>query len=357
MDNHFATIRIEKTSDLPAINPRMIDIAVLDMNHRWKNLGHDSLVHAVRETSAYFLPFLTSADLTVRVLSFEVRQALMIPDLSEDRFRLILGTGGPGHLDPLANDGINPWSQGVHEDPAWERPLFDLFDVIAADDRYAMFAVCHTFGILCRWAGFASPIPRTDDRGGKSTGVRNTILTTEALAHPWFGRFASELPDGRHFRVIDSRYFDLVPEPGFEQGPIIPLAFEAKGPDGPATDAVTMVEIARDRGGVMPRILAVNHHPEVFDREHALEVLAEKVARREVSDEWYRERAETLAEQFTGDNENQLRLTSQFTLLLPLQFHLARIIRNRREEMGLRGNFHEDQLVRAYVDSEEEVTV
>ena len=42
--------------DLPASDPRTIDVAVLDMNHGWPNLGHDSLVHAVMDAACDVAP-------------------------------------------------------------------------------------------------------------------------------------------------------------------------------------------------------------------------------------------------------------------------------------------------------------
>jgi hypothetical protein len=76
-------------------------------------------------------------------------------------------------------------------------------------------------------------------------------------------------------------------------------------------------------------MLGVNHHPEIIDREHILAVLAEKRAHGEVSERWYRERAETMTELFHGESERQSRLTSQYSLLEPLRRHIARLVRER----------------------------
>ena len=83
---------------------------------------------------------------------------------------LYVGTGGPGHLDPRLNDGAEAGSQGIKEDPAWEPRLFELFDAIRADDEAALFAVCHTFGVMCRWLGVADAVLRGPEKGGKSSG-------------------------------------------------------------------------------------------------------------------------------------------------------------------------------------------
>ncbi|MGH9198187.1 MAG: hypothetical protein ACRD1T_20950, partial [Acidimicrobiia bacterium] len=49
-----------------------------------------------------------------------------------------------------------------------------------------------------------------------------------------------------------------------------------------------------------------------------------------VSGIWYRERAETLTEQFVSDGaESSVALTSEFTLVQPLDFQLRRLIAER----------------------------
>ena len=63
---------------------------------------------------------------------------------------------------------------------------------------------------------------------------------------------------------------------------------------GEPGDAVTMIEFARDASGVMPRMFAVNHHPEIVDRFRQVMILDQKRDRGEVTDEWYRERLEIL---------------------------------------------------------------
>lgn len=284
------------------------------MNHAWPNIGHDALVHAVLEVAEGFRDELRGAK--VRVVSFDVRRRQLLPK-STRQFRIFIGTGGPGHLDPRLNDGVNEWSQGVDESIAWEAPLFHLFDEILADESSAMLAVCHSFGLLCRWAQIARPVLREE----KSAGMPLNRLSREALHHPWFLQFARELPDHQHFRVVDNRLFDLILE---DARTTMPIAFEAAG-----SSALTMVELARDRNGVMPRFLGVNHHPEVIDREHIMQVLEEKRAHGEVSEQWYDERAITLRDLFKGEEERQSRLTSHYSLLAPLRYHLGRVIRER----------------------------
>jgi hypothetical protein len=286
-----------------------VDVALLDMNHLWPNLGHDSLVHIVLETAASLRDEL--GERKVRVLSFDVRYREQVPE--PGRFRIHIGTGGPGHLDPRLNDGVSEWSQGVDETGAWERPLFHLFDSILSDESASMLAVCHSFGLVCRWSGIASPVLRSE----KSSGLRINRLSREAMRHPWFEQFAGELPDRQHFHVVDNRLFDLMLE---NAGKSMPLAFEAEG-----SSALTMVELARDASGTMPRFLAFNHHPEIVDREHVLQVLDAKLAHQEVNQQWYDERVGTMLELF-GEKERLSRLTSEYTLFAPLRFHLRRAL-------------------------------
>ena len=303
----FEYVRVN--GSVPAPQTDRIDVALLDMNHLWPNLGHDSLVHIVLETAESLREELGGRK--VRVLSFDVRHRNQVP--KPGRFHIHIGTGGPGHLDPRLNDGASEWSQGVNETGEWEAPLFHLFDEILADESASMLAVCHSFGLVCRWSGIAKPVLREE----KSSGLRINRLSREALKHPWFEQFARDLPDHQHFHVVDNRLFDLVLE---DTRKTMPLAFEAGG-----NSALTMVELARDASGEMPRFLAFNHHPEIVDREHVLQVLDAKRAHGEVDQQWYDERVGTMMELF-GEKERLSRLTSQYTLFEPLRFHLRRAL-------------------------------
>jgi len=297
----FESVRADGST--PAPRRDRIDVAVLDMNHSWPNLGHDSVMHAVLDAAEELRDLLLAAHRKVRAVSYDVRRGKVLPRSGA----LFIATGGPGHIDPRQNDGRAPESQGVRDDIGWEAPLFRLFDSIERDPSAALIAICHSFGVLCRWSGVA----RAELRAVKSSGLTTNVLSDAAEAHPWFSRFAGELPDGRHYRAIDNRLFDLVLEKSAGA-----LAFECEG-----SRALTMVELARDAAG-MPRIFGMNHHPEVIDREHAQSVLEEKHARGEVPDAWVREREATLAELLQGENERQSRVTSEYTFLGPLRHHL-----------------------------------
>jgi hypothetical protein len=343
----FRYFRIEKPEDTPPPDERAIDVAVLDMNHGWPNLGHDSLVHAVLDTSCDTIDALAGTGLHVRVLSYDVRLHRAIPEPPGFRFALYLGTGGPAHIDPHKNDGVSHGSQGIREDPGWEPELFSLFDAIAADEGAALLGVCHSFGVMCRWSGAAAPRLRGPEKGGKASGVLENLLTPEAQQHPWFRRFARELPDHRRLRVIDNRLFDLIPEAPLKSG-YQPIGYETLGPGGPRGDALTMLEFARDKAGLMPRVFGVNHHPEIVDRGRQRMLLEQKRERGEVSEEWYRERAEALSRNYPDENsDRRLHVTSDYTLLGPLRYFLHRQLRLRAAALKLHVDVHEDRTLEA----------
>jgi hypothetical protein len=323
----FKYCRVLSPGDVPPVDPHRIDVAMLDLNFEYPNLGHDSLVNHLAAVESELRPQLETAGLALRVISYEVRRRRMLPEPPPGRFELYIGTGGPGHVDPAQNDGQAPWSQRVAEDPAWEAPAHRLFDAILADPGAAMLGICHSFGVLCRWLGVARPVLRGPEKG-KSTGIQRAHLTDECLAHPWFGRFAAELPDGRRASVADSRLFDLIPD-GCPVPPGVTILAHEVLRDGTRGPAITMLEVARDPGGVMPRFLAVNHHPEIHDAALQLRLIRERVAGGNVSPEWCTERLhdlEALLDPMIGPS---VRLTARMTLLDPLRFHVGRLVLQR----------------------------
>jgi hypothetical protein len=341
----FDYVRVERPEDLPPADPRFVDIAVLDMNHGWPNLGHDCLVHGLLDAACEMLPVAQETGVHVRAVSFDVRRAGMIPDPPGGRFSLYLGTGGPGHLDPHANDGASQYSQGIREDPSWQAPLYRLFDRILDDESAALLAVCHTFGVLCHWSGIAQPVFRGPEKGGKSAGVLENVLDLESGDHPWFRRFGEELADDRRLRILDSRFFDLIPRPGAFPSGVMPIGWETEGVGGPQGEALTMLEFARDPGG-MPRVFGVNHHPEIVDRARQLLILEQLLERGEVTPQWVAERREAMTRSYPDeDSDARLRLTSDYTLLQPLRFHLRRQMRLRTESLGFHAGLREDPLI------------
>ncbi len=308
---------------VPAPSVGVVDIALLDMHHGWPNVGHDSLVHAIMDVAEEARETLRSADAKIRVISFDVRGKNLVPEC-DGRFALYVGTGGPGHLDPRQNDGISQFSQGIREnDAAWEAPLFRLFDAILARPDAALVSVCHSFGLMCRWSGVADPVLRQE----KSSGVPLNTLSETAAHHPWFSQFARKLPDQRHFRVVDNRLFDLIANDTCSDEVCLSFETENRG-------ALTMLELARDSASGMPRILGVNHHPEIIDREHVLAVLDEKQHHHTVTDAWYEERVRMMRDLFQGETERQSRLTSEYTLLGPIRHHVQRAVAERLQPVA-----------------------
>jgi hypothetical protein len=75
-------------------------------------------------------------------------------------------------------------------------------------------------------------------------------------------------------------------------------------------------------------------------------ILEEKLERGEVSAQWVEERREILTRNYPGESsEHLLQLTSNYTLLRPLRFHLWRQLRLRAESLGMAVGLHEDQVV------------
>ncbi|MBV8491423.1 MAG: hypothetical protein JO199_12930, partial [Candidatus Eremiobacteraeota bacterium] len=181
------------------------------------------------------------------------------------------------------------------------------FDDIEDNDAALMYAVCHSYGLLCRWSGVAKPVLRGASKGGPSIGVVDNVLTDQAVAHPWFSRLAAHLPDGRHLPVVDSRHYDLIPRrKKFPRG-TTPIAYETNERGGPPGEALTMCEFARKANGT-PRIFGANHHPEIPDATRLASLLQRKVATGEVTKEWYDSRAALIEALQADDHSEPARL-------------------------------------------------
>ena len=340
----FSYHKVEPGETLPKADEAICDIAVLDMHHGWPNLGHNSIVQAVREAACDFEHAIRKAHLKIRVFSFDVRGTGLVPEPPGGRFSIYLGTGGPGHIDPHLNDGVAEFSQGVKEDASWETKAFALFDAILADPDSSLVAVCHSFGVLCRWAGIAAPVLRDASKGGKSAGIVENSLSQGAEQHPWFSGFVRNTGTTR-FQVIDSRLFDLIPDPGAVLR-VAPLSFETLARDGSVGDAMTGVEFARDPSGTMPRMFGVNHHPEIMDSGRQKIIIESLWERREVTQAWYEERLNVLAQ---GNRDaglaQQLAITTGFTFVWPLRFQLVKNLRRQAERLNRVFEMHEDQVL------------
>lgn len=287
----FDVVRVERPDDLPPPDGRVVDVALLDMNHGFANVGHDAIVALVRDAVVTLDDALARGDRRVRILSYAVRDRLMVPDHGDGRHRLYLGTGGPGHLDPRLNTH-DVGTQEIREDPAWEAPLWRLFEAIASDTGAALYGVCHTFGLLCRWSGAARPMLRGPEKGGPKSGVGTNVLTAQAIAHPWFGSLAGGNVRGV-VPVLDSRYYDLLPDAGGFAAGATPIAYESGVGDGPG-EALTMLELAREADGPAPRMFGVNSHPEIGTPERVRELLDRMLATGSLTPEVYEKRSAML---------------------------------------------------------------
>ena len=292
------------------------------MNHGFPNLGHASVVGRLERIGAEERDRLGRSAPEVRVVSYDVRRGLAVPS-SAERFPLVVGTGGPGALDPRENDGVSPLSQGIAEDPAWEAPLWRFFDALLSRSGCALFGICHTFGLLARWSGFGEAVARGPEKG-KSAGAVPNRLTPEAEAHPWFGGYYRTSSGGR-VRVLDSRLFDILPS---GRGPGTILAWESNDA-GERGDAATMVELDRYADGT-PRVWAVNHHPEIGGAAEQRESLLRLASERNVGPGWLEERLRALdAFDVSLEVERELRATRAFTFEEPVRAILARALAER----------------------------
>ena len=149
---------------------------------------------------------------------------------------------------------------------------------------------------------------------------RYTIATT------YYEKLEKELPDHRRLRVVDHRLFDLIPVEELPRG-LTPIGFETRGVDGPAGDAITMIEW------------------EIVDRSRQMLILRQKLDRGEVDREWFDDRTRVLTETYSDDARDQrLHLTSDYTLMGPVRYHLYRQVRRRAEALGRPLDLHEDML-------------
>jgi hypothetical protein len=329
----FELVRVEREADRPRPDPRAIDVSVLDMNHGWPNVGHDAIVMAIQTIACDVREALAASQLRVRAVSYDVRRSGQIPPRPTARGGIYVGTGGPGHLDPRRNDGVSEGSQGILEDPSWEAPLFALFHEIHENNAAALLGVCHTFGVMCRWLGVAEPVLRGPDKGGKSAGIVDNILTSKARTHTWFRHLAEESRDGSRISILDNRLYDLIPTGAWTD--VLALSYETGDELGACGESLTMMEVAAAQGEAMPRILAVNHHPEVVNRSRLLTLLWQKRARGEVSHAWYEERARAMTQTLRDEaSDRGLDLTSRYTFFEPLRFHIYQQVRRRAEALG-----------------------
>ncbi len=114
----FEFARVEQPEDLPRHNPRVIDVALLDMHHGFTNLGHNAIVALVRDAALANDDALARAGRRVRLVSYAVRDKLMVPDHAGGRHRLLPRHGrsrspGPAPQYPRARLAGNTGGSGM----------------------------------------------------------------------------------------------------------------------------------------------------------------------------------------------------------------------------------------------------
>jgi hypothetical protein len=314
--------RVDRSGDEPPAVRNLVDVAVLDMHHGFANLGHASVVDTLMRSGQEERRRIGAGAPGVRVVSYDVRRGGAVP-ADPARFALVVGTGGPGALDPRENDGVAPHSQGILEDPSWEPRLWRFFDGVTARPSAAFLGICHSFGLLARWAGVGRATLRPEEKG-KSAGVVTNVLDEAARSHPWFGDLYLASPGGR-IEVLDSRLFDILPT---GQGTGSVLAWEAT-PGGERGEAMTMIELDRCADG-SPRVWAVNHHPEIGDQGAQRSRLRRLAASNQLSAEWLGERMRALEAWSASEAaERRLQVTSSFTFEEPVRSVLSRSLAER----------------------------
>jgi hypothetical protein len=166
-------------------------------------------------------------------------------------------------------------------------------------------------------------------------------LTPAARTHPWFRFLSQQAGASQRIAVLDSRLYDLLPD-GPLPDSMQAIGYETLGVGGPVGPALTMLEVERSAADGMPRILGVNHHPEIVNRPRQLALLRRRHAAGKIDDRWYEERRRTLMEALDDRaGEQQLALTSSFSLHGPLRYHLLRRLRQTAESLGRAWPLHE----------------
>jgi hypothetical protein len=100
--------------------------------------------------------------------------------------RVYVGTGGPAISTPL-NDGSDPRA-GCRRGSGWEAPLFrcSMRSPSATTPRSSPCAT--RSGLMCRWLHVADPVARGPEKGGKSEGVLDNLLTEPRASTRCFAR-------------------------------------------------------------------------------------------------------------------------------------------------------------------------
>lgn len=242
-----------------------LDAALLETGSARPSAATDAMVRLVRAEVEHMAIELGASDIALRLIRFDLTERMEVP--KPGRFRLHLVAGEPAEDSRAAGPAVG------------ETAVARLLDGIVGDPAAALLATGDGFDLVCRWAGVGA----VRDRAERARATSVNRLSREAMQHPWFEQFARELPDHQHFPVSDDRWTDTILE---DAGKAVPIAFEASG-----VSPLTMLEVARDVEGLMPRFLAMRHHPQLTRH----------------------------------DGDALEKITARYTLLEPLRFHLRRL--------------------------------
>ena len=80
----FRFARVERDGDVPPADPRVVDVALLDMHHGWPNLGHEALTDVIQSAVCDLRAHLAHLGLSVRVISYDVRRGHALPEAPGD---------------------------------------------------------------------------------------------------------------------------------------------------------------------------------------------------------------------------------------------------------------------------------
>jgi hypothetical protein len=107
--------------------------------------------------------------------------------------------------------------------------------------------------------------------------------------------------------VLDSRYYDLLPIGDALPRGATAIAFESsRSGDGPG-EALTMLELAREKDGT-PRLFGVNSHPEIGSPERVESLLRAMLDRGSITPEVYEQRSAMLPMLRDDRREERLRV-------------------------------------------------
>ena len=274
----FRFARVERAGDLPPADPRVVDVALLDMHHGWPNLGHEALADVIQSAVCDLREHLVRVGLSVRVISYDVRRGHALPEAPGGRHAIYVGTGGPGHLDPRAQRRPRGLPGHRREPGMGEAAV----RAVRRDSRRPARVALRRLPHLRRDVPLAGRGRRRAARPPRRA-ARAPASGTISCARRHAGIRGSRALRRASATASASRCWTIVSSTCLPTGTV---------PAGrPACSPWTATRTARpatrspwskwrdDSRGAVPRILGVNHHPEIVNRQRQLALLEKKRAR------------------------------------------------------------------------------